>query len=163
MLTDIEFPDVPPRKAPNKTEKIAALLLRLYTADPETGAAIPVICPEWAKTVDAATIVARFERWHEWDHGTARALGGSNHPKNLAPLNRLTHETEKTPADIKAIRRADRLSEEQIRFRRMLLAKTVGAPVPAPKPRKSAPMPGTRASGWKHRVDGQWVRREKRV
>jgi hypothetical protein len=160
-MNELEFPAVAPRKAPNKTEKIAALLLRLYTADPETGAPIPVIDPEWAKTVSAATIVARFERWHEWDHGTARGLGGAHHPANLAPLDRLTHETVKTPADIRAIRRADRLSDEQIRFRRTILAKTAGEQRPAPKPRKSAPMPGTRASPWKHRLDGQWIRREK--
>lgn len=163
MQTLPEFPAVAPRKAPNKTEKIAALLLKLYTIDPDTGAQIPVICPEWAKRVDAATIVARFEKWHDWDHRIARGLGGRHHPSNFQPLDRLTHEAEKTPADQTAIARADRLSAEQIRFRAMILAKTTGAPRPEPPRRKSRPMPGTKASGWSHKIDGRWLRREKRV
>lgn len=149
------------RRALNKTEKLAAVICSMTVADPIEGTLIPLINPAWAKTVTAKEIVAVFERWHDWDHRVPLGMTGTNHPTNIDPLPRHTHETVKTPADLAAIAKAKRLAAEQAAFRQRLLARHQGEePPPKPK-RKSRPMPGTKASGYRHRIDGTWERRER--
>lgn len=148
------------RRALTKTEKLAAVICSMTVADTATGTLIPLIDPAWAKTVTAKAIVAVFERWHDWDHRNPLGLTGTNHPTNIDPLPRAYHQAVKTPADLAAIAKAKRLAAEQEAFRQRLLARHQGEePPPRPK-RKSRPMPGTKASGWKHRVDGEWERRK---
>lgn len=108
-----------------------------------------------------------FERWHRWDHRIPLGIDGTNHPTNIDPLPRLQHEAVKTPLDLKAIAKSKRLQRKnagvtakQLEFRSMLLAPAPREAVERPK-RKGAAMPGTKASNWKHSLDGTWSRREK--
>lgn len=153
-------PDAKRRKL-TLTDKLAATYLKMTTfVDTEAGLMVPVICPEWAKTRTAKEIVTVFDRWREWDHAIALGIGGTNHPANLFPLTKHEHQTVKTPADRPKIDKTRRLTEAQEAFRSLLLAKT-GRAERVQVPRKSKPMPGTKASGWRHRVNGIWERREK--
>lgn len=46
----------------------------------------------------------------EFDHIHADELGGDHHYTNLRPLHRQCHRSKKTPKDIKAIRKANRIA-----------------------------------------------------
>lgn len=124
----------------------------------DDGRWVAFIYPESAKEMTAQRIIECFERFHRWDHRTARGIGGADHPTNLAPLERYTHEAVKTPRDLAAIAKAKRLSAAQEETRRKILAKTTGERLPE---RKACwkPLPGTIASGWRHRMSGKWERR----
>jgi 5-methylcytosine-specific restriction enzyme A len=78
------------------------------------------------------------------DHVTAVINGGPNRESNLHPLCEWC-EPPKTEADV----------HEKSRFYRRRL-RHAGIKL-APKGR---PLPGTFASGWKHRMDGRWERRK---
>lgn len=77
----------------------------------------------------------------EFDHTTALVLGGSNDENNLRALRRPCHRL-KTNADV-----AQKSTEARKR------AKHLGIKTP------KRPMPGSRASGWKRRLDGTVVLR----
>lgn len=145
------------------TERLAAMICHLTViVDDETGAKVPLIDPQWAKMHSAKDIVAVFQRWHQWDHRIALELNGTNHPTNIDPLPLLTHQTQKTPRDQTAIAKARRITAAQEEFRRRLLAKAGNEdPPPATRKPKWRPLPGTKASGWKHGMDGTWSRRAK--
>ena len=154
------------RRKLNPTERLAATILQLKRADPLTGLMIPIIDWQWSRTKTPKEIVATFERWHRWDHFAALELGGTNHPSNVEPLPRLEHEAVKTPQDIKKIAKKRRITAAQAECRKAMLR-----PNPQPEPAKrskpkakipSRPMNGTRASNWKHRMDGTWERRPRR-
>ena len=148
-------PDVRRRKL-SKTDKLAALYLTM-TVPLDDGTCIPFLLPEAAKRMTATEIVAVYERWHDWDHLAALGAGGSNHPLNLRPLDRHTHRTVKTPEDQARIAKAKRLEAKHAAVRAKLLAREPRERKQAP--RKAKPLPGTKASGWRHRMDGVWERR----
>jgi HNH endonuclease len=77
------------------------------------------------------------------DHIQAVINGGANRERNLHPLCEWC-EPPKTEADV---------HEKSRSYRRQL--RHAGIKL-APKGR---PLPGTLASGWKHRMDGGWERR----
>ena len=80
----------------------------------------------------------------DWDvdHKLALAMGGEHRESNLQPVLRFAHR-EKTKQDVAQLAKARRIK-----------AKHIGA---KPPPRK--PMPGSKASGWKQKITGEWVRR----
>jgi hypothetical protein len=155
------------RRAPTKTEKLAATLLMLKTADPVTGEQIPVIDPKWAETVSAQEIVDRFEKWNRWDHTTPHFYKPGNHPSNLVPLPRQHHEAVKTPKDQKDIAKTKRLMKKHDQFVRSLFAKAKGEPPPPPVKKKakmqSRGFAATRKSKWKKKMDGSVVPRLKGI
>jgi 5-methylcytosine-specific restriction endonuclease McrA len=77
------------------------------------------------------------------DHMQALINGGENRENNLAPLCDWCDKRVKTPADV---------AEKSRTYRRR--AKHLGI-----KPRKARPMPGTKASGWKRKMNGTLERR----
>lgn len=166
-VDDIPMPSADTkRRKLTLTERLAATLCQLKRIDPTTGRPIPVIDPEWAKAHSAKEIVDAFEKWHDWDHKIALELNGTNHPSNIAPLTRLHHETVKTPADLTAIAKAKRLARKnagvtakQLQFRADLLRPEAKVEQPRVK-KKARPMPGTKRSGWKHCMDGNWEKRK---
>jgi 5-methylcytosine-specific restriction endonuclease McrA len=81
------------------------------------------------------------EPW-ECDHIIALCNGGEHRERNLAPALAQPHR-EKTAADV-----AERAKIDRIRKRHLGLAKP-----------KGRPMPGSRASGIKKRMDGTVERR----
>lgn len=76
------------------------------------------------------------------DHNIPLEIGGDDTEDNLRPLCRPCHKL-KTKGDISDIRRAQRRE-----------AGHNGAKAP---PRR--PLPGSKASGWKQKLSGGWVRR----
>lgn len=85
--------------------------------------------------------IAPGEKW-EVEHIKAKGLGGSNDPDNLRPAHIDCH-AGKTRRDVAIMRKADRQGKKHLGIKR----------------RKGPPMPGTKASGWKKRIDGTVERR----
>ena len=77
------------------------------------------------------------------DHVIPLALGGTNEPKNLQILCKPCHRSKTTKADIPAIAKTKRLK-----------ARHLGARSPSTRP-----IPGSRRSPWKRKMDGSVVRR----
>lgn len=78
----------------------------------------------------------------EFDHVIPLILGGQHRESNIALLCHECHAA-KTKLDVKIKAKVAR-----VRKRRLGI-----------KPRKGRPIPGTRASGWKRKFNGQWERR----
>lgn len=74
----------------------------------------------------------------EYDHVLACALGGDNSLENCAVLCLPCHKAKTGQHDIKRTSKANRQRSAEIKAKR----------------RKSRPMPGTRASGIRKRMDG---------
>lgn len=77
------------------------------------------------------------------DHKVALINGGQNRESNFHPLLEEHHKL-KTRADVAA---------KSVTYKKRL--KHYGV-----KTRRGPPMPGSRASGWKRKIGGGWVRRE---
>ncbi len=80
----------------------------------------------------------------EIDHILARELGGDDDWVNLRLLAVKCHRAVRTPADRKLIAKSDSVR-----------ARHDGTKAPPKRP-----LPGSRASGWKQKVGGGWVRRD---
>lgn len=78
------------------------------------------------------------------DHHIPLALGGEDIEENMRPLCRPCHKL-KTRGDLGALARVRRLA-----------AKHAGAKAPS-----RTPLPGGRRSGWKRKLDGTVVRRDR--
>ena len=83
------------------------------------------------------------ETWHV-DHITPLALGGSEDDENLQVLHVECHKSKSCNEDIPRIRKADRQAKKHLGL----------------KKRKGRPLPGSKDSGWKRKLDGTWVRRD---
>lgn len=86
-------------------------------------------------------IIRPGEPW-DLDHIVALINGGEHRESNLAPALRDKHR-EKTAEDVAMKSRDYRKRKATYGFK---------------KP-KGRPMPGSRASGWKHKIGGGWERR----
>ena len=78
-----------------------------------------------------------------YDHKLPDGLGGEPTLENCAVLCKACHGEKTYTQDNPAMARADRLHKKRIGAR---------------KP-KGRPMPGSRDSGWQHKMNGDWVRR----
>ena len=76
------------------------------------------------------------------EHKLALAAGGTNDPENLG-VALYDAAIEKTKADVAKIAKIKRVA-----------AKHFGAKV-----KTSKPIPGTKRSGWRHRMNGSWEER----
>ena len=88
--------------------------------------------------------VLRPGHW-ECDHIVALINGGEHRERNLQPLCDVPCHSKKTKQDSR---------EKSVVFRKK--AKNLGL-----KTRKGTPMPGSRASGWKRKMSGEVVKRER--
>lgn len=119
--------------------------------------------PEWVgKTPDSAappTVRLRNFRDHDgrchicglkihvgekWDSDHVKRIedGGVNRESNLAPAHRACH-SKKTAEENRRQAKADRMAKKHLGI----------------KPRKSRPIAGSKASGWKRKMDGTVERR----
>lgn len=78
----------------------------------------------------------------EYDHRVPVALGGDNSLENCLVKRKRCH-LKKTIEQRPAIDKARRGHEKRINAR----------------PKHSRPLPGSKASGWKHKMSGEWERR----
>lgn len=76
------------------------------------------------------------------EHPKARGLQGSDDIREMKPAHEDCHKS-KTAAEVAIMRKADRQGKAMRGLKR----------------RKGPPMPGTRASGWKRKIDGTVERR----
>jgi hypothetical protein len=119
----------------------------------------PVVDREAIKAIpDRKTAVkAVLDQFH-CDHGMFVAIGGDNHPANLTMRPIAEHHEKTRKIDQHAIAKVKRLAPAAEAFRHNILAKTVGSDVIA-KPKRSKmvsrPMPGTKASGQRKRMNGK--------
>ena len=81
----------------------------------------------------------------ECDHGVACGLNlsGGNRDIGNAVVLCLPCHSVKTRDDIKRIAKAKRIERKRLGLNK----------------RRGRPMPGTKASGWRHRMNGKWERR----
>ena len=87
----------------------------------------------------------KIEAGKAWDidHILPLALGGTNNPNNLQILCRPCHRSKTTHCDIPRIAKTKRLK-----------ARHLGARAPSTRP-----IPGSRRSPWKRKMDGSVVKR----
>ncbi len=92
-----------------------------------------------------AACTQKIEAGKAWniDHILPLALGGTNAPENLQILCRPCHRSKTTHSDIPRIAKTKRLK-----------ARHLGARAPS-----NCPIPGSRRSPWKRKMDGSLVRR----
>ena len=155
------------RKPPSLSEKLAAALLHLDAlrcqVDPALAACIE---RERAKQMTPKQIAQHYQ----WDHSPIpHAWDGSTHPTNLNPIPVKHHREKTAKKDVPVIAKAKRAGKKHALHQSAMQAKTAPEP-PEPimetvKPRwkdkwsKSAPMPGTKASGVKKSMSGKVSRR----
>lgn len=77
----------------------------------------------------------------EFDHIKPLCLGGENRESNLQPLHRACHKV-KTKQDVASHAKARRLHQKHLGIAR-----------------KGKPIPGSKASGWKKKLNGEVERR----
>lgn len=149
-----------PRRDPNKAERIAACLLEIKRGD-----GTPIVSREEAKSLTAGEVYDVFMERVQIDHIVPRAVGGADHHANYQPLAPTVDHKPKTKRDVREIAKTKRIKKQQEEFRQRLLAKSGAADDVAisttTKRRKwrSKPLPGTKASGVKKRLDGKVERR----
>jgi len=100
------------RRAPNKTERLAAALLQIKRGD-------EWLIPEPLRSSGDAAAICRHV---EWDHKFLKTWGGDESPQNMQPLTELEHKA-KTRRDRQQIAKANRITKKHEEFRRQLLAK----------------------------------------
>jgi len=97
-------------------------------------------CASCSQKIDAG------KAW-DIDHIIPLALGGTNEPKNLQILCKPCHQSKTSQSDIPRIAKTKRLK-----------ARHLGAKSPS-----TCPIPGSRRSPWKRKLDGSVVRRVART
>lgn len=118
---------------------------------------------KWERVIDYASAKAMTEDqvlslWN-WDHDPIpKHLDGPDEHWNLVPRPIMEHRIKTATYDVPAKAKADRLTEAHEEFRRKMLAK-IGQAEAAPTTKAKRPMPGSKASGWRKRMSGEWERR----
>jgi hypothetical protein len=126
----------------------------------------PIVSREEAAGMTAAEIIELFRKRIRDDHIAPVSVSKNNHVSNRQLITIEDH-AEKTARDVPQIAKTRRIEKEHAEFRRRVLAKAGGQDAPPgageqrrPKAKiKSRPLPGTKASGWKRKMNGELVRR----
>lgn len=139
---------------PLKTRLAAALCHMLR--DDGTGTLVPVISYADAKQMSEDQILSVFQFDH---YPVAKHLGGSDEHHNLVPRPIIEHRQKTARTDTPQAAKAVRISTEQQDFQRRMLAK-VGQGEAPPERKRSKPIPGSKRSGWKHKMSGGWEKRD---
>lgn len=96
---------------------------------------------KWKCGLCPSTIDPVREKW-ALDHIIPLAAGGADTDDNLHPVHVKCH-TEKTAEDLGRIAKIARVRSKHL----------------GTKIKSGRPLPGTKRSGWKHKVSGEWERR----
>ena len=117
---------------PTLTQRLAAALLQIRRGK-------DWLVPEPLRSEGSAEQIVA---WVEWDHYPIPVwLGGDNRPQNLQPLTKAEHMVKSSSYDTPNAAKAKRIEEKKA-------GKT-----------SKRPMLGSRASGWRKRMDGRVERR----
>lgn len=81
---------------------------------------------------------------YQFDHIVPAGLGGAATLENCAVLCRNCHSNKTHNVDRPRMAKADRGRKKHLGIKKL----------------RGQPMPGTKASGWKRLMSGEWVRRE---
>ena len=141
---------------PLKTQLAAALCQMLRPN--EHGKWERIIDHDHAKSMTPDQVISLFHLDH---YPIRKEMGGPDEHWNLTHKPILEHRKKTAKVDRPQIAKSDRITEGQEAFRRKLFAKA-GQDEPEPvrsEPRRSRPMPGTKASGLKKRMSGKVERR----
>lgn len=128
------------RRQPNKTEKLAAVLLMLRRGTGEW------LIPSPLRDVGTPEQICRGVVWQH-EHPVALG-GGGNDPRMLTPMQKADHDEITAKRDIPRIAKVKRLTKKQEEFRHKLLEKC-GQETP----------PERRRSKYKRKIDGTVVER----
>jgi hypothetical protein len=145
-----------PRRAPNKTEKLAAVLLLIKRGD-------SWLVPEPVRSSGDAKAICASVEWH---HDVHHAIRPHNDPRLLTPLAPAAHKA-RFARDVKSIAKVRRglkrrrllAREEEIEAAALEAAGQGTGAFPdaldsTSRPAPKRVMPGSKASPWKRRMDG---------
>lgn len=135
--------------------KLAAALLTILRED-ESGKLVPVISHDDAKkmTADQILSVFHFDHWP-----VAKHMDGEDVHWNLVPRPIIEHREKTATHDTPIAAKVKRVTADQEEFRAKMLAK-VGIQVEVTgRKRKGPPIPGSRRSKFKRKMDGTVERR----
>jgi hypothetical protein len=111
------------RRAPNKTERIAACLLMLKRGD-------EWLIPEPLRSTGTAEEINSFV---DWDHAFRHASGGDTRPQNITPMRKADHKVKTfgskattAGSDIHGAAQDKRIQRKQAEFKARMLAKATG-------------------------------------
>lgn len=150
------------RKDPTLKEKLAAFVLTMKVE--ENGVLVPLVTRDQAKNMTTDNLLSLLN----WDHSpipvaTAVALGMTpdeyNHPTNLTPLPIMEHRTKTAQIDVPAIAKSNRISAAHQEFQRKMLARAGQEEAAEKAPTRKTVIPGSKASGWKRKLNGRVERR----
>jgi hypothetical protein len=135
--------------------KLAAALCHMLRDD-GTGNLVPIISYEDAKQMSEEQILSVFQ----FDHDPiAKHLDGPDEHWNLKPRPIIEHRQKTAQIDTPQAAKAVRLSAEHEDFRQRMLAKAGQGEAPSQRQGKGRPMPGSRRSGFRKKMDGTVERR----
>lgn len=138
----------------NLATKCAAALLTIVRPD-EAGILRPVIPHAEAKKLTAKQIIARFDFDH---YPIAKWLGGADVPWNLVPRLRAEHRKKTAKIDLPQAAKSKRIRKQEARHKAAMVVEVRGEKADRPRP-KGRPMPGSKASGWRKRMNGKVEKR----
>lgn len=149
------------RTKPTLSERYASVVLMLKWGDGR-----PIVDRERAKGMEASAIIREFESQVEFDHGIHAAIGGTNHPTNLTPRPPPEHREKTNTIDIPQIAKTKRVAKKHAAHESAMAEKISVADdvvkIDTERRRRkwnSAPMPGTKKSGLRKRLNGRVERR----
>jgi hypothetical protein len=118
------------RRAPNKTERIAACLLMLKRGD-------EWLIPEPLRSTGTAEEICSVVEWH---HSFRHASGGDTRPQNITPMRIADHKVKTfgskattAGSDVHGAAQSKRLQRSHEEFKARMLAKATGAEPPKRK------------------------------
>lgn len=126
-------------------KRLASALLTMRVE--ENGKLVPFIDHETAKKLTADQIISLFNFDH---YPIAKWMGGCDEPWNLRPMPIMPHREKSAKYDTPNSAKADRVTEEHERFRKVMLAKSGQGEAPQ-KPRSRLRKPEGHGYDWKQR------------
>lgn len=141
-----------PRKHETKAV-IAATLILQFCRD---GAGQPIVTRKQAATMHPDEIIRQWRSRVIRQHGGAHATGGLDHPANYWFTLREVDAIE-TPKDISRIAKGKRLQKREAKHAERLAEKygEVFTGTGKNPKRKGRPMPGSRDSRWRKKLNGR--------
>ena len=136
------------RRAPNRTEKLAAVLLEIKRGS-------EWLIPEPLRSFgDAKAICAHVDFHHNIPH----AIGGDTRPQNMTPLPGSDHDEETRKRTIPEVAKTKRI-ERKYQGHKAKVAAKLGNVIYEPPHRNKRPFPGSRASGIRKHMNGMVSKR----